>query len=638
MGDLNVRIAKSRNELNQFTRSLLRDIHGLERMLEEGWFNESPLHIGAEQEMCIVDKHYKPAPKALSFLEQPGTDDVTTELALFNLELNMDPIEFKGSCFSELEKNLRKRLNAIREIGEKEHLELVLTGILPTMRKFDLDIENLTPLERYHALMEAIGKMRGNVHELRITGLDELNIKHDSAMFESCNTSFQVHLQVRPGEFVSKYNTSQVLAAPVLAIAVNSPLLLGKKLWAETRIALFQQTVDTRRVSEHLRDRSGRVMFGNDWVRESMVELYEEDISRFRVMLMCDTEDDAIELIQKGKTPKLRALNIHNSTVYRWNRACYGVSPNGKPHLRIENRVLPSGPTVIDEVSNAAFWIGLMTGFDEYSKDVTADFEFDHVKENFLTAARNGLGAKFTWKGGKKIGASELISDILLPIARKGLERNNVDKQDIDRYMSIIEARNESQQTGSQWMLNSVTKLKKETTKEEILMAVTSSIIENQKTGKPVHEWELASHDDITNWHPYSLLVEEFMTTDLFTVHQDDIPELVADILNWRKIKYAPVEDAQGKLKGLINYRDLLKYFSRQGNVSMSRKVVVKDLMDPKPRTISPELTIRDALKIMKDNKIECLPVVKSDKLVGIITEGNFLNITATLLKNIEKS
>ena len=254
----------------------------------------------------------------------------------------------------------------------------------------------------------------------------KLNIKHDSAMFESCNTSFQVHLQVRPDEFVRKYNIAQVLAGPVLAISVNSPLLFGKKLWSETRIALFQQTVDTRRVSEHLRDRSGRVMFGNDWVHDSMVELFKEDISRFRVMLMCDTDQDAMELIEKGKTPKLRALNIHNSTVYRWNRACYGISPNGKPHLRIENRVLPSGPTVADEVSNAAFWIGLMTGFEDYSQEVTKDFEFDHVKENFLTAARNGLGAKFTWKGGKKIGASELVSEVLLPIAREGLSKNGV--------------------------------------------------------------------------------------------------------------------------------------------------------------------------------------------------------------------
>ncbi len=638
MGDLNVRIAKSRNELNDFTRSLLKDIHALERMLDEGWFNEAPLHIGAEQEMCIVDRHYKPAPKALTFLDKSHSPDVTTELALFNLELNMDPIEFRDDCFSQLERTLKERLTAIRAFGEKEHLELVLTGILPTMRKFDLDIENLTPLDRYYALMEAISKMRGNIHELKITGMDELNIKHDSAMFESCNTSFQVHLQVRPDEFVRKYNYAQTLAAPVLAVAVNSPMLFGKKLWSETRIALFQQTVDTRMVSEHLRDRSGRVMFGNDWVKESMVELYKEDISRFRVMLMCDTDEDALKMIDEGKTPKLRALNIHNSTVYRWNRACYGISPNGKPHLRIENRVLPSGPSVIDEVSNAAFWMGLMNGFSDYSMDVTKDFDFDHVKENFLNAARNGLNAKFNWKHGKKIGASELISEVLLPIARQGLEISNVKAEDIDRYLGVIEARNKSHQTGSQWMLNSFAKLKKETSREEILMAITSSIIDNQKEGKPIHEWELACQDDINGWRPYAMLVEEFMTTDLFTVHQDDIPELVADILNWRKIKYVPVEDVKGKLKGLINYRDLLKYFSKQSHVPVNRKVIVKDLMDPNPRIITPESTIREALQIMKAERIDCLPVVKGDKLVGIITEGNFLNITATLLKNVEKS
>ena len=637
MGDLNVRIVKSRKELNDFTRSLLKDIHALELMLDEGWFNSEPLHIGAEQEMCIVDKHYKPAPKSMTFLEHTDQTDITTELAQFNLELNMQPIEYKGTCFSQLEKSLKKRLTAIRELGDQEDLELVLTGILPTMRKFDLDLENLTPLNRYYALMEAISKMRANSHELKITGLDELNIKHDSAMLESCNTSFQVHLQVRPDECVTQYNLAQTLAAPVLAVAVNSPLLFGKKLWSETRIALFQQSVDTRMASEHLRDRSGRVMFGHDWVRDSMVELFKEDISRFRVMLMCDTDEDALKQIEKKKTPKLRALNIHNSTVYRWNRACYGISPNGKPHLRIENRVLPSGPTVVDEVANAAFWIGLMSGFGDAYPNLTTHFEFDHVKENFLAAARNGLNTSFTWANGKKISVPTLIKEELLPIAKAGLQKHKVDSGDIEKFLQIIEERNDSRQTGAQWMLSSYTKLQKETTKEEILMAITSSIIENQKQGKPIHQWELASQEDIIQWHPYSLLVEEFMTTDLFTVHQDDIPELVADILNWRKIKYVPVEDIKGKLKGLINYRDLLKYFSKKSHVAQDKKVIVKDLMQTNPLTISPEATIQDALKLMKTAKTDCLPVVKGDKLIGIITEGNFLNITATLLRNIQK-
>jgi CBS domain-containing protein len=637
MGDLNVKLVSTRPQLNNFTRQLLKDIHALERMLDDGWFNEEPIHIGAEQEICIVDNHYKPAPKSLELLDHLENDAFTTELAKFNIEANLKPQVFEGACFSNLEKEVLHLLDKLRMVGAKEEVDFVLTGILPTIRKFDLEIGNLTPLDRYHALMEAISKMRGKVHELHITGLDELNIKHDSAMLESCNTSFQVHFQVRPDDFVRKYNISQALAGPVLALAVNSPLLFGKRLWAETRVALFQQSIDTRVATEHIRDRSSRVMFGRNWLEKSIVEMYKEDIVRFRILLRTDPEEDVLKKIERGITPNLKALMVHNSTVYRWNRPCYGISPNGKPHLRIENRVLPSGPTVLDEVANAAFWIGLMNEFDHAYPDITRVMEFDHAKDNFISAARDGLNTDFTWIKGKKVSVHELIRDELLPIARAGLERNKVDKQDIDRYLDVIQARNEKRMTGTQWLINSHNQLMKSSSKEEVSIALTSTMIMNQKANKPIHEWSLSDLDDITHWEPFSMLVEEFMTTDLFTVHQDDIPELVADILSWKRIKHIPVEDDKGRLNGLMNYRLLLQYYSKNCHVTPSTKVVVKDLMIKDPITIHPEATIRDALNLMRKNKIDCLPVVKKDRLIGIITEGNFMNITSSLLKTRNK-
>jgi len=634
MGDHSVKVISSQKQLNSFTRQLLKDVHALERMLEEEWFNEDPIHIGAEQEICIVDNHYKPTPKALHVLEELKNPDFTTELALFNIESNLQPLEFAGNCLGQLERDLNAKMGELSNVGEKEKLNFVLTGILPTIRKFDLEIENLTPLERYHALIKAVSKMRGKSYELRITGLDELNIRHDSAMLESCNTSFQVHLQVRPDEFVKKYNIAQALAGPVLAISSNSPLLFGKRLWSETRVALFQQSVDTRITGEHIRDRSPRVMFGHDWLKNSIVDMYKEDIVRFRVMLMSDFEGDVMEMLDNGITPKLRALTIHNSTVYRWNRPCYGVSPNGKPHLRIENRVLPAGPSVIDEVANAAFWFGLMEGFDDLYPDITKVMEFDHAKDNFISAARDGLHTDFKWIGGKKVDVQELIKNELLPIARKGLEKKNLDVADIDRYLSVIEERNESGQNGARWIIDSHTKLLKETSREEILIAITSCMIDNQKSGLPIHKWDLASLEDITNWHPYSMLVEEFMTTDLFTAHQDDIPELVADIIDWRRIKHVPIEDDQGRLKGVLNYRILMKHYCNC-DPDATKGILVKDLMDTDPVTIHPEATIQEALRLMKEKKTDCLPVVKNQHLVGIITEGNFLNITASLLKSL---
>lgn len=637
MGDLNVKVAKGRKELNEFTRHLLRDIHALERMLEEGWFNEDPIHIGAEQEICIVDSHFKPAPKSLSILSKINDERFTTELAKFNIEANMRPLELKDSVFSTMQSNLENIMGLLRKAGEEENLSFVQTGILPTIRKFDLEIGNLTPLERYHALIQAISKMRGEIHELRITGLDELNIKHDSAMLESCNTSFQVHLQVRPDEFVRKYNIAQALAGPVLAISVNSPLLFGKRLWAETRVALFQQSIDTRVATEHIRDRSPRVMFGTSWLDKSIVELYKEDIVRFRVMLMTNPEEDVFKMLDEGVTPKLRALMIHNSSVYRWNRACYGISPNGKPHLRIENRVFPSGPSTLDEISNAAFWIGLMNGFEDHYPEVTREMDFDHAKDNFISAARDGLNTDFTWMKGKKISVHRLISEELIPIARHGLEKCNIDKLDIDKYLGVISERNETRQTGTQWIINSFSKLSKETSKEEIPITIVSSMVSNQEKGIPVGKWPLASTENIKKWHPRNMLVEEFMTTDIFTVHQDDIPELVTDILNWRKLKHLPVEDDRGRLKGLINYRILLSYYSKNGHIKPSTRVLVKDLMIKDPVTIEPEATVEDASRIMREKKIDCLPVVKNQRLIGIITEGNFINITVSLLKSIEK-
>lgn len=637
MGDLNVRLVSNRKELNAFTKHLLQDIHALERMVEEQWFNEEPIHIGAEQEICIVDKHFKPAPKSMTLLEHLDEDYFTTELAQFNIEANLEPLEYKGNCFSTMESNLNQLMSDLRGVGEKEELDFVLTGILPTIRKFDLEIDNLTPLQRYHSLIEAIEKLRGKYCELYISGMDELKIKHDSAMLESCNTSFQVHLQVRPDDFVKLYNISQVLAAPSISIACNSPMLFGKRLWAETRVALFQQSIDTRVTSEHLRDRSPRVTFGDGWLDKSIVELYKEDVARFRVLLMTDNTDDPNKLMNKGVTPNLRALMIHNSTVYRWNRACYGVSPNKKPHLRIENRVFPAGPSIVDEVANSAFWIGIMSAFgDEYS-DITQLIDFDSAKDNFTSACRDGLNTSFTWLNNKKISANDLIGKELIPMAREGLKKNGVNKVDIDRYMEIIEERNESRQTGTQWIVNSQLNLQKNTNREEILVALTAAMVENQKSGIPIHQWELADVDTVQEWHPYSMLVEEFMTTDVYTVHENDIPELVSDILVWKKIKYIPIEDNKGKLKGLITYRELLDHYNKQTSKKKKDDTTVKHLMQKQPICVEPESTIRDALVLMRKHSVDCLPVVKNEKLVGIITEGNFINITKSLLSNIEK-
>ncbi|MDH5380308.1 MAG: CBS domain-containing protein [Cyclobacteriaceae bacterium] len=639
MGSLDVKIVSNQKQLDDFTRRLLTDVRALEYLIENNMFTNIPAMIGAEQEICLVNEYYKPAPMAMEVLEALNDPDFTTELAKFNLEVNLPPLPFTGDCFSAMESNIDAKLDKLEKVLLDKDLRYIITGILPTLRKFDLEIENLTPLKRYMALMKAISKLRGTFHELKIKGIDELNLQHDTAMLEACNTSFQVHLQVDPSNFVEKYNSAQILIAPVLAIGSNSPMLFGRRLWSETRIALFQQSIDTRRSSEHLRDRSPRVMFGNKWLENSVLELYKEDVARFRIMLMTQNKDNSLAEVKEGRIPKLGALSVHNSTVYRWNRPCYGISSDGKPHLRIENRTLPSGPTVVDEVANSAFWLGMMSVFEDYYPNVHRLMDFDDARINFISAAFKGMDTELKWINGKKYPVSELIKKELLPIAREGLENQGINSSDIDRYLGIIEERNTIRQNGSTWLLNSFSALVKEDLgKEEIPVALTANMHTFQSMKIPVHKWELAKIRDMKKWHPTGILVEEFMTTDLFTVHKDDIPELVVDMMDWQRIRFTPVEDKKGRLIGLISSRILMRYLIDRNKETGMEEKKVKDLMIKDPITISPESTVFDAMYLFREHKIGCLPVVKKDKLVGIVTEGNFLGITKTLLKVLEES
>jgi hypothetical protein len=309
-----------------------------------------------------------------------------------------------------MEKEINDNLKELQDTLDTLNAKYVLTGILPTIRKFDLKLKNLTPKKRYRALMDALSsQLIGKAFELKILGIDELIVQHDSPLMEACNTSFQVHMQVAPKDFVKLYNIAQALAGPTMAIAANSPLVFGKRLWHETRIALFQQALDTRSSHDDLRERSPRVSFGTDWLDDSILNIYKEDISRYRVLLSADVEEDSQKLIKQKKVPKLQALQVHNSTIYRWNRPCYGISKTGKPHLRIENRVLPAGPTVVDEMANAAFWLGCMVGLGEEVDDIRKRMSFVDARDNFGKAAKFGIDTKFTWFDDEKIDAVDLI-------------------------------------------------------------------------------------------------------------------------------------------------------------------------------------------------------------------------------------
>jgi len=639
MGEQRVSKVNDPAQMQKFVRGLLCDVQALEYMLEHDWFDKSAVRIGAEQEMVMVDKAtLRPACIATEVLaKMENWDFVETELALFNLETNLTPRELKGSCFQDLYHENQESLNKIQGVLDEFDARILLTGVLPTLRKRDMTLNNLTPKKRYRALMDSINEqLIGSNYELRLTGIDELSLKHNSPFLEACNTSFQVHLQVAPNKIVQMYNIAQALAGPVIAASANSPLVFGRRLWHESRIALFQQALDTRSSSEHMRERSPRVSFGNEWLKNSILEIYKEDIARFRVLIAGDVEEDALALVRAGKVPKLRSLQVHNSTVYRWNRPCYGISSNGKPHLRIENRVLPSGPTVVDEVANAAFWIGCMEGLANRFDDITNKISFEDVRDNFIKASRFGIDTKFTWCDDEKITAVDLLYNKLLPIAREGLELHNVDAIDIDKYLGIIEGRVRSHMNGARWTLRAYTKLKKEASEDEALTVLTSAMLENQSKSIPVHEWDLPNLGDLKEYKPNHLRVGDFMTTDLFTVQQDDILDLVSEMMDWRKIRYTPVEDTKGRLIGLVSIRMILRSLIQSIDPD-SRPRTVKEIMIKEVETISPNTTIVEAMDRMQMRRIGCLPVVQDDELIGIITESDFLRITKRLLQRLEE-
>lgn len=633
MGEHNVKARADEQELRNFSQSLLLDLRAFEKILEDGLIERDVRRVGAEQEMFLVDQNWKPAPIAVEVLEAMDDDQFTTELGRFNLECNLAPEVFQGKCLSSMERQLKTKMDHVREAASRCGGRVVLTGILPTLHKSDLDLSNMTPNPRYYAINEALTRLRGGHYEFRIQGIDELNLMHESVMLEACNTSFQVHFQVGFDEFAALYNIAQTVAAPVMAVACNSPLLFGRRLWQETRIALFEQSIDTRQTSSHLRHQTPRVSFGRDWVRRSPVEIFREDISRFRSILCTEIDEDPFEVLSRGGAPQLQALRLHNSTIYRWNRVCYGVSDD-KPHLRIENRILPSGPTVTDEIANAAFWFGLMSGLVENHRDVTQVFDFDDVKANFFAAAQAGLNAQLTWIDKHPRPARDLLLEELLPLAESGLRASRIDETDIDTYLGIIRQRLEHRQTGSYWLLTSLGGMQQLGTPAERMSALTAATYTRQEQHIPVHQWEPAELVEAGGWKQNYLRIEHYMSPDLVTAREHDSIELVANLMDWNNIRHLLVEDDQNRLVGLVSSRALVRLMGSVLAKGESAPVSVADVMERNPVTVSPETSTLDAIELMRERKLSCLPVVKDGQLVGVITDSDFMGMAGKLLEH----
>src|SRR4051812_3976352 len=547
----------------RFMRAVLADLRALEQMLEASAFERGVVRIGAEQELFLVDRGYHPAPGALKILDRIDDPHFTTELGLFNLEANADPETLSGKGLLRMEQQLAILFAKAKKAAAALDMHAVLAGILPTIGNNDLGMHMIVPNPRYYSLSRAMGEARGEAFDFSIKGIDELVVRHDSVMVEACNASFQVHLQIpEPERFAHYYNLAQLLLAPVLAAGPNSPVLFGRRLWSETRIALFEQAVDIRTPGHHLRDSVPRVSFGSQWLKGSVADIFRENVVRFRALVGTEIDEHASAVFAKGRIPELKALRLHNGTIYRWNRPCYGISENGKPHLRVELRVLPSGPTIADEVANAAFWLGLMMELSATVEDVAARIEFDDARVNLYAAARDGLGAHITWLDGKQTLAQQLILDQLLPRAKAGLDRAGADPEDSARYLGIVDRRVRTGRNGARWMLQSLAEMKGRGSAGARLNALTAAMIARQNTDRVVSDWERARLDENESERVGHHKVSQYMSTDIFTVRPDDPVELVADLMGWERIRHVPVEDDKGRLVGLVSYRAVLRHLS----------------------------------------------------------------------------
>ena len=631
MGDKKVSMEQDESRMRHFTKAVLNDLQALEIMLASNQMEEGVLRIGAEQEMFLVDSAMHPAPIVLEILENAKDERLTTEIGRFNIEANLTPLDFTGDCLSNLENELNEVVGIVKKSAQNFGADAVLCGILPTIQQSDLVEGNLTPNPRYLELNRVLTALHGNERLIHIKGLDELRLHLKDTFIEFSNTSFQVHLQVDINEFVKNYNWAQAVTAPVLASAVNSPILLGHRLWQETRLALFQHAVDERSHTHHERNRPARVSFGRDWVKNSMLEVFHEDVARFRIILTRALEENSMETLSAGRIPQLNAWRMHNGTIWRWNRACYGVM-NNKPSLRIEARFLPSGPTVLDEMANAAFFLGLMIALPEEFGDVTERMSFDDVKQNFFSTARFGLKSQIVWLDGESYRAKKLILDELLPRARHGLRSVGVNGGDIEKYLGILEERVSQEKTGAGWMLDSLSGMDKRAKQNVRMRSLTAAMLANQETGEPLHLWKLAEITQKSDWIDNYKTVEQFMITDLFTVRPEDAIDLAANLMHWKHVRHVPVEDDEGRLVGIVSHRDLLELFAL-GKTDEKAEIVVRDVMKQNLITITPETPTLAALGLMRDKNIGCLPVIKNEKLVGLITAYDFLTVSAKLFE-----
>lgn len=487
----------SNQDRQRYREKVGQDLDVLERMLASHQFDAHAPTTGFEVEMSLVDEQMRPCRRNAEVIAALDDESFVPELGRFNVELNVEPRVLVGDKGLELENELAERLQRVRVAGAALGCTPAAVGVLPTLLPEDLGEGWMSENTRYVALNEAIMRARGEDISIDVEGPtgERLAYYSDSIAPEAACTSFQLHLQVAPGAFAAAWNAAQVIAGPQVAVAANSPFFCGKALWHETRIELFRQATDTRPVEIANQGVRPRVLFGDRWIT-SIFDLFEDNVRYFPALLPEVSDEDPVAVLEAGEAPQLAELMLHNGTVYRWNRPIYDTA-GGRPHLRVENRVLPSGPTPVDMVANAALYYGLVAVLAADERPLWTQMSFSAAEANFRQGARDGMLGRMYWPGYSTLTADELTLRRLLPLAQDGLAQAGVSTASSDRYLGVIEGRCLSRQNGATWQLECVRRLEEGgADRATALREMLRIYLEYAESNEPVHTWGLPLDQD----------------------------------------------------------------------------------------------------------------------------------------------
>jgi gamma-glutamyl:cysteine ligase YbdK (ATP-grasp superfamily) len=470
----------TRNDYQQYEKHLKQETEIL-----ADWFNSHSLSnrdavAGYELEAWLIDDNASPCPRNEAFLEKSGNPYVFPELAKFNVELNVEPQSFNGNLLSDFERQLQQLWSECQHTSRDIGCNMLAIGILPTLTDNDLSLENISSLDRYRALNEQVLRQRkGKTIQLNINGHEHLEVKHKDVMLEAASTSLQIHLQMPQDLAVRYYNASMIISAPLVAVGANAPFMFNKDLWHETRIPVFEQSVDVGGIGGAASGPIRRVSFGSHYARESLLECFTDNLEHYPILLPVSYDSEP---------EKLKYLRLHNGTIWRWNRPLIGFDDDGTPHVRVEHRTMSSAPSVVDNIANIAFYYGLVQYYATCIDPPEESLTFAETKDNFYRSAQLGLGHRVLWTDGERHSIKDLVLNSLLAEAQTGLDKLGISRTESDYYLGIIEARVSSEQTGSQWQREFARLHQRD------MRLLTHSYYQNQQSNKPVHEWDFESY------------------------------------------------------------------------------------------------------------------------------------------------